>query len=220
MKEIDLLAALRALPLFSKTDERQLADWMARHQLPLQSIPKGKRINRLRKRDLGVVLQGCAEIQSADRGRHVILRELQAPGIFGAAAMFCEKDFPVSRIMARSDSLVLYIPAEAVDDLMRTDDGFRAAYLAFLSDRIRFLNRKILCYTAGNTDRRLALWLISEENRRIILPASVTAFANMLDMSRASVYRGLDKLESEDLIRRNGREIIVISPKELVEKYQ
>ena len=71
-----------------------------------------------------------------------------------------------------------------------------------------------------SAERRLALWLISEESNTVTLPASLSAFSDMLDIGRASLYRALDKLEGEGLIRREGRKITVISQDEILKKYQ
>ncbi|MBE6703171.1 MAG: Crp/Fnr family transcriptional regulator [Ruminococcaceae bacterium] len=216
----ELAKTLAALPLFAKTDPVVLSTWLEKHRLPVLNLENGARIDHMNARELGILLSGRAQIQSADNGRSVILRELSAPGIFGAAALFCDGDIPMSRIEAKSDTAVLYIPLEAVNALLDTDTGFRNAYLTFLSNRVRFLNRKILCFTAGSAERRLALWLVSEENEKILLPASLTALADMLDIGRASLYRAFDKLESERLIRRHGREILVVSQEEILKKYQ
>ena len=220
MKENDLIAALTALPLFAHTTPTLLSEWTRTNALKIEDLPSGTRADHPGVRELGVLLKGHVEIQSADSGRTVILHEMTAPSIFGAAALFCEKDIPMSRIEVKGDARILYVPAEAVTALLDEDKDFRRAYLTFLSERVRFLNRKIRCFTAGSAERRLALWLVSEESDRILLPASVTALSDMLDIGRASLYRALDKLESEGLIRRNGKEIFVLSQENILKKYQ
>ena len=105
-------------------------------------------------------------------------------------------------------------------ELLAQDEGFRDAYLVLLSDRVRFLNRKIQCFTAGSAERKLALWLISEDQKSIVLPSAIASLADMLDLGRASLYRALDKLEDEGLISRSGRTITVISQERILQKYQ
>ena len=211
---------LSGLPLFAKTPETVLQQWFDIHPPKSVCLLTGQRLDAEDGRYLGVLLEGHAEIQSADSGRNVILRALSAPGIFGAASLFSPEPVPMSRIEAKSSCRVLYFSLEAVRALLALDEGFRDAYLAFLAGRVHFLNRKILCFTAGSAERRLALWLACEEGQHITLPASLTALADMLDIGRASLYRALDKLEGEGLIRRNGREINVLSQDEILRKYQ
>ena len=220
MKDAENIAqALRKLSLFAGTDEKTLEDWLNGLSCAPSAYRNGDMIEGDARR-LGILLSGKAKIHSADCGRNVILRELTAPGIFGAAALFCEGTLPLSRIEASSACRVLLLDAAAVRALMNADAGFRDAYLAFLAGRVRFLNHKILCFTAGSAERKLALWLTSENDSTILLPASLTALSDMLNIGRASLYRALDKLENDGLIHRDGRTITVISQDELLKKYQ
>lgn len=209
---------LRLLPLFATTAVEALTDQLREAPEPVE-VPCGGVIGE-DMRALGVILEGRAEICSADSGHCVILREIGAPGVFGAASLFCDGPDPMSRIVAKTACRVLFFSLEEVRALLGRDEGFRDAYLAFLAGRVRFLNRKIRCFTAGSAERRLALWLCSEEGNTVTLPASLTALSDMLDIGRASLYRALDKLEGEGLIRREGRTITVISQDEILQKYQ
>ena len=139
------------------------------------------------------------------------------PALCGAAALFCPEDLPLSRIEASSSCSVLFFPFSAVDDLLARDPACRNAYLRFLSGRIRFLNRKICCFTAGSAQRRLSLWLAAEEHDTVTLPGSLSSLAELLDIGRASLYRALDRLTDSGAITRNGRQITIIS-RELLTK--
>ena len=208
------------LPLFAKTDTDTLAKWLTADGAVKKSFPAGTNLSNDSDKQLGILLEGRAEIQSADNGRCVVLRTMNAPGVFGAASLFCESALPLSHIEAKTACEVLYVPLDHVRRLLAEDEGFREAYLTFLAGRVCFLNRKIQCFTAGSAERRLALWLLSEENQTVTLPASLSKLADMLDIGRASLYRALDKLEGDGLIRRNGREITVLSQDDILKKYQ
>lgn len=208
------------LSLFSKTKKPALEKWLTAFPPTECIVCAAERVDRPGERLLGVLLEGRLEIQSSDHGRSVILRELRAPGIFGAAALFCEEEAPFSSIHAKCSSRILWISLEAVRALLAEDAPFREAYLTFLAGRVRFLNRKIRCFTAGSAERRLAMWLLSEEGESVTLPASMTALADMLDIGRASLYRALDKLVEDGLILRDGRQITVLSQENILKKYQ
>jgi CRP-like cAMP-binding protein len=217
---IEYANILSSLPLFENTDSSVLVQWLTKHvQTPVE-IKSGMDVDAGDQRRLGILLQGQLEIHSADNEKNVILRTLNAPAIFGAASLFCEGAAPFSHIVAKSGCTLLLISLEAVRALLAQDEGFRDAYLTFLSDRVRFLNRKIQCFTAGSAERKLALWLISEDQKSIVLPTALSSLAEMLDLGRASLYRALDKLESEGLISRSGRTITVISQEKILQKYQ
>ncbi|MBQ8342461.1 MAG: Crp/Fnr family transcriptional regulator [Clostridia bacterium] len=219
MKDVAAIAKkIGSLPLFAGIGQDCLCDWLA--VCPPEEITAAIGESLGKQRHLCVLLEGHAAVFSADSGRNVILREIKAPAVFGAASLFCPGEAPLSRIEARTPCRALLFAPDAITALMDRDSSFRNAYLTFLAGRVQFLNRKILCFTAGSAERRLALWLTLEENNTVTLPASLTALADMLNLGRASLYRALDKLEGDGLIRREGRVITLISQDELLRKYQ
>ena len=211
---------LSSLPLFKNTEGTVLLRWLAEHVPTPVEVKNGEDVSTNVQRCLGILLHGQLEIHSADNEKNVILRTLNAPAVFGAASLFCEGELPFSQIKTKSACSLLFVPLQAVQTLLARDTDFRNAYLTFLSERVRFLNRKIQCFTAGSAERKLALWLISEDQKTIVLPSAISSLADMLDLGRASLYRALDKLEGEGLISRSGRTITVISQEKILEKYQ
>lgn len=210
----NLTALLRGVPLFADADkeniDRLLSAGETRRFAAGEPLSGGAKC-------LGVLISGTAAVLSTDRGRNVLLRTLAAGDVFGAAALFCPEDLPLSRIEASTPCLVLFFPFSAIDGLLAADPACRTAYLRFLSGRIRFLNRKICCFTAGAVQRRLSLWLAAEEHDVVTLPGSLSSLAELLDIGRASLYRALDCLTKSGAIARNGRQITIIS-RELLTK--
>ena len=97
-------------------------------------------------------------------------------------------------------------------------------YLAFLSEKIRYLNRKIVTLTAGSAERRLAYFLDTSipENAADIptITVPMNSLAEMLNLGRASLYRAADRLSEEGFIERDGKTIKVINRKGMMEKYK
>ena len=84
-------------------------------------------------------------------------------------------------------------------------------YIAFLSDRIRFLNARISvisCSDAENTVLKY-LTLSADENGYAAIPKSMTELASMLGLGRASLYRSLESLEKRGIIIRENSRIKV-----------
>lgn len=210
----DLTALLPRVPLFADAKKENIRSLLpagqVRHFAAGESLTGGAKC-------LGVLISGTAVVLSTDRGRTVLLRTLAAGDVFGAAALFCPEELPLSRIEASSACSVLFFPFSAIDALLEKDPACRLAFLRFLSGRIRFLNRKICCFTAGSAQRRLSLWLAAEEHDTVTLPGSLSALADMLDIGRASLYRALDRLTESGAITRTGRQITIIS-RELLTK--
>ena len=210
----NLNALLHRVPLFADAEKENIDRLLTAGEV--RTFAAGESLSGGAK-CLGVLISGAAAVLSTDRGRTVLLRTLAVGDVFGAAALFCPEDLPLSRIEASSPCSVLFFPFSAIDSLLAADPACRGAYLRFLSGRIRFLNRKICCFTAGSAQRRLSLWLAAEEHDTVTLPGSLSSLAELLDIGRASLYRALDHLTNSGAITRNGRQITIIS-RELLTK--
>ncbi len=215
----ELSIFLKSLPLFSGVSTALLENTLqSEHAHPL-SLASGEIPPPHCNEMLGVVLSGKLLILSADTTRSVVLRSVEKGEIFGAASLFCEARAPLSRLKAKSASQLLFLDRAAIHSLLRADPDFMDAYLRLLATRIEFLNGKIRSFTAGSTERRLALWLTAHENDGFVRNTKLSTLADALDIGRASLYRALDKLEDEGLILRNGRDICLLAPDELMQKY-
>ena len=215
----EILELLHALPLFSGVDLTLLQKTIEGEHAHLLVLKAEELPPPAYSEMLGVVLAGKLQILSADAERSVVLRSITKGHIFGAASLFLENRAPVSRLLAQGDCSLLFLERDAVRELLLTAPAFMDAYLRFLAERVHFLNGKIRCFTAGSTERRLALWLAEQPEGAPFPVSSLTTLADTLDIGRASLYRALDKLEAEGLIARNGREMTVPSIESLLKKY-
>lgn len=164
------------------------------------------------KRALALVLEGSVRVL---HGR-VVMNELHAGDVFGAAALFGEEDpFPTT-VAARTDCRVLFIPQTTVSAWMAAVPRVGENYIRFLSDRIRFLNRRLATLTAGHTDGKLWRYLLAhrDENGIVHLTGGIGELAKALNMGRSSLYRGLDALAADGKIARHGKEIKIILKEE------
>lgn len=164
------------------------------------------------KRALALVLEGRVRVL---HGR-VVMNELHAGDVFGAAALFGEEDpFPTT-VAARTDCRVLFIPQTTVSAWMAAVPRVGENYIRFLSDRIRFLNRRLATLTAGHTDGKLWRYLLAHrgEDGFVHLSGGLAELAKALNMGRSSLYRGLDALTADGKIVRRGKEIMVIIKEE------
>lgn len=219
MTTSELSLFLKTLPLFSGISTELLENTLQSEHAQLLSLASGEMPPSHCSEMLGVVLSGRLLILSTDEARSVVLRSVEKGEIFGAASLFCEARAPLSRLKAKSASLLLFLDRAAIHSLLRADPDFMDAYLRLLATRIEFLNAKIRAFTAGSAERRLALWLKDHAEGDFVREINFAVLADVLDIGRASLYRALDKLESEGLILRNGRDICILSPDDLIQKY-
>ena len=162
---------------------------------------------------MGIIEQGNAIVLSEDAERSVILRNLSAGDVFGVSTIFSAQENFVSNIVAKTPCTVVFLSAEAVKTLLEKDNDFMFNYIQFLSQRIRILNKRISCFTAGSSEKRLYFFLesIADENGIVELGIPMSTLCEMLDIGRASLYRAFEKLENQALIEKEGKKIKIIS---------
>ena len=219
MTNNNILAFLKKLPLFATADPLLLQKALESEQAHRIDLAAGNPLPSCFAEMLGVLLTGKLQILSADEERTVLLCTATKGHVFGAASLFLENQAPVSRLVAQNECSLLLLERDAVRSLMVADPAFMDAYLRFLAERVRFLNGKIRAFTAGSTERRLALWLTEHAEAGILHAPPLSTLADTLDIGRASLYRALDKLEAEGLIERNGRDITLPYTQALLQKY-
>lgn len=219
MTPSELLTFLQKIPLFSGVNADLLQNTLQSEHAHRAKLAAGDILPPHFGEMLGVVLCGKLRILSADQSRSVVLRSIAKADIFGAASLFGDRRVPLSRLKATSACELLFLDHDAVNSLLRADADFMDAYLRLLANRIDFLNAKIRAFTAGSAERRLALWLADHAVSGTVCDVNFMMLADILDIGRASLYRALDKLESESLITRSGRDISIPHAEYLLQKY-
>ena len=219
MQTDQLQTALSASPLFSGVSPDAILSLLGTGGAILRSFRPGEEIplTHENERALVILTGGQALAYSTDEKKDVILRAIGVGTAFGVSVLFSDEE-PVSVIRAKTRAEALCISASAVRTLIEKDATFRMNYIAFLSGRIRFLNRRIACYTAGSAERRLALYLadLPEDTAGIAwLDLSMTELSELLDIGRASLYRAFTRLSESGLILRDDRRIRILNRRAL-----
>ena len=159
---------------------------------------------------VGIIVEGRATAEPINANEKVLLRLLSPMDMFGVANLYAPDQPFISIIISKGSCSVLFIKASAFCSLIERDKGAMHAYLEFMSKKIIFLNKKISTLTAGSTEKKLALFLAeNQDNGKFSQRISMMAIAETLSLGRASLYRALDSLESQGLIQRDGKEILI-----------
>ena len=94
------------------------------------------------KRAIGYIVSGSATAFT-DNNNGVVMKTFSEGMCFGAAAVFGEGDIYVSKITANEDCSVLFISEAELKGIFETCPAAAVNYINFLSDKIRFLNKKL-----------------------------------------------------------------------------
>ncbi len=117
--------------------------------------------------------------------------------------------------------MVLFVPQKYFRTLMKADFRLAENYIAYLSERLHFLNRKIEGLAGPGPEWKLAMFLSEHGRERedgvfaLELKPSMTELSSMLGVARASLYRAFGILTREGLIRRKGKKIEIIDMERL-----
>lgn len=220
----DTLDVILSTKLFEGVDKNIFLSFLNTGEISVMEYEVGEAIlspSDKRKKAI-IFLSGKAEVYSADEGRSLLLRSFERGHISGVSNLFSADDF-VSRVIAVKKCSVVEISPEVFGKILESDKRAMYNYIAFLSDKIRYLNRKIVTLTAGSAERRLAYFLDNSipdgKTDTVEITVQMNALCEMLNLGRASLYRAADKLTDEGFIKRDGKKIIVLNRQGMMEKY-
>ncbi len=166
---------------------------------------------------LAFILSGEAVVyrRSEQKNGNVRLNRLLPGDSFGASVLFSDgDDFPTD-LLAVKDTEILLIPQAAVEDLFVHHPETAINYIAFLSGRIRFLNKKIDSFSGRTAEAKIAAYLLHTQKAGSLYISNYTNVAKSLSVGRATLYRILDMFSEKSLLKRDGSTVILLDINEL-----
>jgi CRP-like cAMP-binding protein len=162
---VDLYALLNGAEFFRGISERSL------RSLAAACIPKrvDRQVLLFREGQEGdslyILAEGIVQLfKSADDGREVVLRTLQAGEIFGEVVLFETGRYPASALTL-APSVLLRLTRLQVDCLL-AEGEFRADFIAMLMRKQRYLAGRILYLTTRDVEDRFFDFLAEQYGRR------------------------------------------------------
>ncbi len=203
---------LRKTVLFEGVPEQTVRDWLLHANVTVQTFETGAFL--FRRTDttdrLGVILRGSADVSRLSEDGLMHMSTLKRNDLFGAASLFGGDMSYVTDIRCIEPVRALILPEETVLSLLSENRTVLLNYLRYLNSRIRFLNRRLDAFSKNTVSARLMSFLTSEANGRLYSVKSYTKLSESLCVSRATLYRALDTLESDGKIRRENKTIIIL----------
>lgn len=155
---------------------------------------------------LPLILSGTATILT---GTGNLIRFATVGEMLGVASVFGESNAKSTMIIAHTDCKVLYFPGDLLNAILKNEFEVTRNYLAFLSDRVSFLNKKLNILTQGSAEQKLAVFLSGFGKKEFTLPISYIELAKYLSIGRASLYRVLDDFCDNNIITRKDKNIVI-----------
>lgn len=211
----DMLKTIMSTPLFTGVDA-ETAERAAVEHGYIVSVKAGERLLSAgsEKKRLGVILSGAARVYKTAGGRRIFMSALKAGEMIGAASLFQKDARAVTEVEATKRCEVLFFDEAELKTLLRAEFRLTENYLAYLTGRIHFLTDRIETMGSPTARDKLLSHISSGAADGVYtLKAGYNALADALGIGRASLYRAMDALEAEGLIKREGTTIFILEDK-------
>lgn len=212
---MNILEHLEKCSLFSGMSENELESIIDSFDILPLSLGKDQVMEA--ERGLYIICSGKIRVCKKEGGKEIFFKYLVSGDSFGYAKLFSGADYiQHSLFFIRERTNMIFISENTIRELIMAHPVFAINIISLLTDKVRFLNKKIDSFTAPTTESRLFKYLSyspCDEDGRVLLEESMSELAKKLDMGRASLYRAFDSLEKSGYVLRKGDEIYLLRKK-------
>ena len=174
------------------------------------------------------VLEGSVKVTRLSKdGREVILAMLNEGDFFGEMSLL-DGESRSANVIALEKTKVLTLDRNDFIAVVNDYPQIAVQLLKELARRLRKSDRQIASLSLSDAEKRIALCIIRFadeqgviQNGKVSIPKTPIQqdIANMAGTSRETVSRALGLLEKEDLIERNGRELMILDYKKFIKEF-
>ena len=208
-----IISQIEKNSLFSGVPRTYLEKYFNSDKTDVRSIPANTLAYSSKISELWVamLLSGSARVYVGEGDEKALIRTLNSGDIFGIANLYDnEEPFP-TQIITATNARILFIDGELFKKFIENDAVATKNYISFLSKKIVYLNKKLATLTAGSAERKLASHIYEHQIDGVFSVSSLSELANVLQMGRASLYRGIDALIENGLIEKSGKTFIILN---------
>ena len=214
----ELIPTIKDHPIFCDADKSYVSNFFCSENISVKDFP-ARTVAYSSDTGTGQVafmVSGIARVYAGGIPDAPILRTLHRGDLFGIANLYSGGEFFPSHIITESECRILFISGDKFKEFIEGDTKILKNYLSFQSKKIVFLNKKILTFTAGSSERRLAYFIYDNTvEGRFTPPCSMVQLATMLQMGRASLYRAIDSLVSEKIVQKENKNSFLVDKSKL-----
>jgi CRP/FNR family transcriptional regulator, dissimilatory nitrate respiration regulator len=166
-------------------------------------------------RDLLLVVEGVVRGEMTDfSGKTIKIEDIESPRMLAPAFLFgMNNRYPVD-IVANTKVTIIALSKQTFLKLLQTNQLVLINYLNSISSRAQFLSNKIKFLSFQTIKGKIAhflLQLIKKTGQdEFVLPKSQNELAEMFGVTRPSLGRAMRELDSEGLIKADGKNIKIL----------
>ncbi len=169
-----------------------------------KSVLENSLVSQLSKEGIVYIDDGEVEVCSVTLdGTNAVVKTLKKGDIFGIIELFGNTDTDTVLIASKKSNFSI-VKKYNVLMRMRSDSEFSFRVIELLNEKIKFLFRRLSCFTTKSAQHRVASLLLSDGKS---LPRDEQA--SVLGISRATLFRELNNFKDQGIIETKGSKIVV-----------
>ena len=210
-------------PIFENLSEDAILRVLQEVPYTMERFSKGDILYRAEDTStrIGIILSGCLEMRKYLPTGNVLSMFQRGSGeMLGGSIVFSSSPRYPCDVVAKEDSLLLWIEKDAVLWIFLKDAAIAENMLRLSANRIMRLEKRVELLSFYSIQGKIAFSLLNDfpadSGQMISLPFSKTTWAEYLNVSRTSLSRELKRLCQAKVIQMCGREILILR-KDLLE---
>lgn len=217
----EYLPVLLNSPLFKNLSEEELRQFLSEPDLYTMICKKNSFIAIAGEpmEGIGILLEGRAHLTRENvLGQRTIMTEVTPSAMFGEALLFTDMPNWPATIETTKDSKVLFVPRSSFSSTFNHGGAYQIQILTNLlhdmSEKALALTRKVHYLSLKGMRERIFAYFNDLYQRQkqnpIILPHNRQEMADVLNVSRTSLSRELGRLQDENLIIMDGKQVELV----------
>lgn len=174
----------------------------------VQSFKRGENVSETQNGIdcVGVILSGSLGVEANDRSSVSVMKR---GGEFGICNIFVREKMP-TRLWARVQSRVLFIPKDEFARLLSADSALMYRYVKLCNEKMLYLAERLRLISISDSTERLHYYLQTEAEDGVVhLKISKDELARQLGISRSSLFRAISSLEASGKISVGANRIVL-----------
>jgi len=221
---MDIPELLSRLPLFQQLGEEHICKIAG--SVHERRLSKGEMLFQKGDQPWGffVIMFGQLKLAfPSSAGNEKVVDIIGPKQSFGEAVMFMDRPYPVFA-EALTDTLVLHVAKDIINDLIKSEPSFANMLLAGLSMRLHSMLQDVESYSLRSSAQRVIGYLLQqcppchgEGQVMVELPTTKQIIASRLNLTPETLSRILHDLAEAGLIGVHGKQITINNPDRLRE---
>lgn len=202
-------------PLFFGLDKGKITNYLSKIKVEEKCFAKDAVAfhSMSTEKHIMFMTEGYAKVeQYHEDGSSTFLKRLKPGDAFGILSVFSSNVHYPTHIIFEKKSEVLCISESEVMRLIKQDEQLIYNFLNFFNGQVHYLLNRIALFSMQSIEERVVQFFtqVAEEEMIVNPQMSKTELAEFLGISRASLYRVIEKLAGENRILVKGKSIKLI----------